>query len=482
MKLKALLKGMKAVIKGSKEIEISGIAADSRTASPGCLFIARKGTFLDGSEYIPQALNAGAVAIVTDLYDPFLKTTQVIVEDPRSLEALLSSRFYGAPSQELCVVGITGTKGKTTTSYMTHHLLAALHGQSGLASGVETLIAQERRPSSLTTHSAIQNQKILREMVQRGCVSAVLEVSSHGLDQGRVDEIEFDIAVFTNLYSDHLDYHKDLQEYALAKQKLFSKAKERAIINADNPWGEFMRQQTPTWTFGIETNADIRAADILTEADGTSFSVTFQGEKELFHISLMGPFNVYNALGTIGVGLHLGADLAQISAILKTFRSAPGRLEKVSNDRGIWVFVDYSHSGPALENVLSALRNIARKRIICLFGAGGNRDPNRRVQMAAASEKYADISIITSDNPRNEDPSVICEQILSGFTDPSKATIILHRKEAIEYALSIAEVEDIVLLAGKGHEKVQIFAHQTIPFDDVEIAKSFFLNTRALAK
>ncbi len=466
MKLKALLKGIKCELKG-KDVEISGVCADSRTASPGSLFIARKGTASDGTEFIPQALDAGASAIVTDMYDPFLKITQVIVASPKDVEAVLACRFYEAPSEEMFIVGVTGTKGKTTTSYMTHHLLSGLKGCAGLSSTVETIIGDEKRNSTLTTHSAIQNQRNLREMVLRGCKAAVVEVSSHGLDQGRVDEITFDVGVFTNLYADHLDYHKDMDDYANAKKKLFARVKERAIVNGDSPWAEVMKSACPRWTFGIDKPADIRAENVQFNADGSSFLVTFDGKSEAFQIPLIGRFNVYNALGTIGVGLHLGATLYQIAEILRTFKSAPGRLEKVPNDRGVWAFVDFSHSGPALENVLCALKEVARKRIICVFGAGGNRDPLRRTQTAAASEKYADISIITSDNPRKEDPEAICNQILAAFTDVSKTKMIVNRKEAIEYAASIAQKDDILLIAGKGHEKVQIFAHQTIPFDDV---------------
>lgn len=476
MKLKVLLKGIKCEVKGAKDVDVSGICEDSRMASPGCLFIARKGTASDGSEFIPKAIDAGASVIVTDMYDPFLKITQVIVPSPKDVEAILASRFYEAPSDEMFIVGITGTKGKTTTSYMTHHLLRGLKGCAGLSSTVETIVGEEKRNSTLTTHSVIQNQRNLKEMVLKGCKAAVVEVSSHGLDQGRVDKIAFDVGVFTNLYADHLDYHKDIDDYACAKKKLFAKVKERAIVNGDSPWSLMMKSECPTWTFGIDAKVDIMAQNIQFNEHGSNFTVTFEAQTEVFQIPLMGRFNVYNALGTIGVGLHLGATLKQIAEILKTFQTAPGRLEKVPNDRGIWVFVDFSHSGPALENVLSALKEVARKRIICVFGAGGNRDPLRRTQTAEAAEKYADVAIITSDNPRKEDPQTICNQILAGFKDSSKAELILNRKEAIGRALAIAEKEDIVLIAGKGHEKVQIFAHQTIPFDDVQVAREFMVS------
>jgi UDP-N-acetylmuramoyl-L-alanyl-D-glutamate--2,6-diaminopimelate ligase len=249
--------------------------------------------------------------------------------------------------------------------------------------------------------------------------------------------------------------------------------KDRALLNVDSPWASKMKASCPVWTFGIDKEADIMASAISFDQHGTSFQVSFKGESEAFQISLIGRFNVYNALGTIGVGLQMGASLSQIAAILKTFQSAPGRLEKVENDKGIWVFVDFSHSGPALENVLIALREVAKKKIVCVFGCGGNRDPLRRSQTAQAAEKYADTSIITSDNPRKEDPTAICQEILSHFSDPSKTQVLVDRTEAIARALSLAQKDDIVLIAGKGHEKMQIFAHHTIPYDDVAVAKEW---------
>ncbi|HEX2582798.1 MAG TPA: UDP-N-acetylmuramoyl-L-alanyl-D-glutamate--2,6-diaminopimelate ligase, partial [Chlamydiales bacterium] len=301
----------------------------------------------------------------------------------------------------------------------------------------------------------------------KGCDAVSFEVSSHGLDQNRVEKIDFDVGVFTNLYPDHLDYHATLQEYAAAKKKLFAKV-QWGIFNADSEWTAFMREGCPqSMTFGLEKEADIRAVNVQFDATGTTFFVS--GQK--FRISLLGRFNVYNALSAIAVGLHLRAPLSQIAAILTSFQTVPGRLERVLNDRGIGVFVDYAHTGEALENVLVTLREIASKRLICVFGCGGNRDPQRRIQMAKAAEKGADVAIITSDNPRNEEPASICQQILQAFQDPAKPIVAVDRKEAIFRAIDMAEEGDIVLIAGKGHEKVQQFAHQTIPFDDGLVAK-----------
>lgn len=485
MKLKLLLKGLEEIeVKGSKEVEITGLSTDSRTTAPGQLFLAKSGAHFDGAEFIPQALASGAAAVATDLYDPFSSVPQLIYPDPTALEAKLASRFYHHPSKELFMVGVTGTKGKTTTTYLIWHLLGGLERSVGLLGTVETVVGSERHSSSFTSHMAIQNQKLLREMVSRGGKRAVLEVSSHGLQQKRVDQIEWDAALFTNLHADHLDYHKTIEAYAAAKKKLFgqldgsSKLKKRAIFNADSSWTSFMQQgvASPIWTFGIEAKSDVRGSEPRFSSKGTSLKVEFQGIKEDFELPLMGRFNVYNALAATAVALETGMSLSQIGERLSHFKTVPGRLEQVENSLGIGIFIDYAHTGEALRNVLSTLREMGPKRLICLFGCGGDRDPRRRVEMGAAADGLADLSILTSDNPRSEDPSLICGAILEGFASSSKATIILDRKEAIHQALSIAEAGDIVLIAGKGHEKVQIFSHQTLPFDDVEVAREFILN------
>ncbi|HEV7736528.1 MAG TPA: UDP-N-acetylmuramoyl-L-alanyl-D-glutamate--2,6-diaminopimelate ligase [Chlamydiales bacterium] len=478
MKLKQLFKGIEGVeIRGSKDTELTGISTDSRIISPGQLFLAKQGISGHGVDFISHALDSGAAAILTDLYDPFVKVPQIIAPDPGALEALLASKFYGDPSQELYVVGITGTKGKTTTSYMVHHLLQELGFGCGLVGTVETIVGAESRSSTLTTHSSSKNQKLFREMVLRACHAVALEVSSHGLEQGRTENIAFDCAIFTNLTPDHLDYHQSVEKYATVKRKLFEqldespKKNKRALINADSDWASFVKGRESTWTFGLERPADISASHLRTENGQTHFVVAFAGHQEAFMIPVMGRFNVYNTLGAIGVGLHRGAGLSQIAAAMRSFRAAPGRLEPIANDRGLSIFVDYAHTGEALENVLKTLREIAQQKIICIFGCGGNRDPQRRMNMAKAAEQYADVAIITSDNPRGEDPMAICQEILAGFRDSSFPRIEVDRRAAIHLGLDLAQAGDIVLIAGKGHEKVQILARQTIAFDDCAVVR-----------
>lgn len=457
MKLKQLVKGFDIEVRGNGEI--NGITADSRTVAPGNLFIARKGEKHDGSEFIEEALRAGAAAIVTDIYDPFLKTAQIIVPNPGEWEAKLAARFYGYPSRDLFVVGITGTKGKTTTSYLVKHLLDGLGIECGLVGTVETIVGEHRFSSPLTTKDAITNQKLLAEMKKKGCKAAVLEVSSIGLPTGRVDEIEFDAAIFTNLYPDHLDFHKTMEEYAEAKKILFDRVLEKAIVNGESPWTEKIIRdcKAPIWKY--ETD------QVSFSEKGTEFM--FQGQK--FETRLMGRFNVFNLLGAIGVGQHVGAKLDRIAEILSSFESVPGRLEQVGERPK--VFVDYAHTGEALESVLATLKEIGKGKLIVVFGCGGERDKGRRKGMALAAEMLADQVVITSDNPRGEDPAAIAKEIVEGFLAPKKTVVELDRKEAIERAIEMAREEDIVLIAGKGHEKVQIFAHQTVPFDDVAVAK-----------
>jgi UDP-N-acetylmuramoyl-L-alanyl-D-glutamate--2,6-diaminopimelate ligase len=481
MKLKQLVQGISDLkIKGSKEIEITGLSADSKTVAPGNLFIAKRGSEKDGSEFILEASQAGAAAILAPFYNPFLKQTQIIHEKPECLESQLAARYYQNPSKELWIAGVTGTKGKTTTTYLIRHLLERMGKRAGLMGGVETIAGAKRFPSKLTTHDAIRNQKMLRDMISEGCVAAVMEVSSHGLEQGRVDEIDFDLALFTNLYPDHLDYHKTMDEYAAAKRKLFGKARAR-IFNADSPWFEFMSRGVEGLTYGIEKTAEIRASEIELGPHGTSLTVEYRGKKQRFSTPLIGRFNIYNLLAAISVGLHQKSDLSSLASIFSSLPIIPGRLEQVENDLGIRVFVDFAHSGEALENVLSSLREIASKRLIVVFGSGGGRDPARRSGMAAAAEKWADLAIVTTDNPRHEDPKEICREVLAAFQKPEKAILEIDRKNAIRLGVELARSGDILLIAGKGHEKTQIFNYSTIPFDDCLIAKEALQNRQSSA-
>lgn len=484
MKLKKLLKEIPdAVIKGSKELEITGVCANSKLVVPGNLFIARKGRSDDGAVYIPEAVEAGAAAILTDIYDPLLKVTQVIHPSVSSLEGIIAAHYYQFAADEMFMVGITGTNGKTTTSFLIKHLLDHIDGPCGLIGTIEYIIGEHRYQAVRTTPDAVSTQKMLREMAHQGCRSAVMEVTSHALDQHRVDCIDFDIAIFTNLTLDHLDYHQSMDNYLSAKNKLFlsldpSKRKnafpypKMAIVNADSPWHQKVIQgcSTDVLTFGIDADADLKAENIAFSPSGTTLTVNFQGKKQDFSWPLAGRFNVYNCLATIGTGLCRQMPLEKIAAILEKAPPVQGRLQFVPNPLGLKIYVDFAHSDDALLNVLECLKEFKTGRIIVVFGCGGNRDANKRPKMAEVCEQHADFAIVTSDNPRNEDPEEIIRQIVSGFSKKGSYSIEIDRYAAIEKAISLAESEDIILIAGKGHEPHQIFANKTIPFDDRNVA------------
>jgi UDP-N-acetylmuramoyl-L-alanyl-D-glutamate--2,6-diaminopimelate ligase len=481
MKLKKLFKDIAVdEIRGSKEVEITGIFSNSKLVSPGSLFIAKKGLNVDGAKFIPDAIAAGAVAILSDMYDPFIsdQVVQIIHPDTASIEAKLAAQYYNTPSDALFLCGITGTNGKTTTSYIVRHLLEGADVKTGLIGTIETIFGNKALPSSLTTSDVITNHKLFSEMIQSGCKAAVMEVSSHALTQNRVEGIEYDIAIFTNLTQDHLDYHHTMQEYGRAKSLLFSQLKpassakkkfpKAAVVNQDSPWVQEMIKgcKTRIFTYALDSDADLRATDIALTSHGTSFNINYLGKSYPFSWELIGRFNVYNCLAALSTGILYGIPIEKALPILSSFKTAPGRLERVPNKKGIHIFVDYAHTDDALRNVLETLREIKKGRLITVFGCGGNRDKDKRPKMGSVAEKLSDVIVVTSDNPRNEEPKSITDEILKGLTNPAKAHVILDRQEAISSSIKMAKKDDVVLIAGKGHETYQIFAHQTVSFDD----------------
>lgn len=484
MKLKKLIKDIPLKdLRGSKEVFVTGLCANSKLVSPGNLFVAKKGRVDDGAHYIQEAVAAGATAILTDILDPSLKNvTQLIHPEVAAIETLLASHYYQFPSHDLFMVGITGTNGKTTTSFLIKHLLDQLNSPCGLIGTIEYIIGKHRHQATRTTPDVISNHKMLREMITQNCKSAVMEVTSHALDQGRAANIEFDVAIFSNLTLDHLDYHQTMESYCEAKQKLFEyltpKQKKStipypptAVINIDSPWHQKMLQKckAKVLTYGLSANADVKATNIHLHLDGTTFSVSYKGKTVECRCPLVGRFNVYNCLAAICVGLVRDEPLEKLVAIMSTFPPVPGRLEQVKNALGFNIFVDFAHSDDALINVLECLQEFKKGRIITVFGCGGDRDNSKRPKMAKAAENYSDFCIVTSDNPRSEDPQAICKQIIAGF-QKKQWLLEIDRKEAIREAISMATDKDIILIAGKGHETYQIFAHKTIEFDDRKIA------------
>lgn len=380
------------------------------------------------------------------------------------------------------MVGITGTNGKTTTSFIVRHLLNQLDAPSGLIGTIEYIIGKQRYQATRTTPDVLSNHKMLREMVSHGCQTAVMEVTSHALEQGRVDSIDFDVAIFTNLTLDHLDYHGTMEKYCQAKNKLFRSLqnvpskkktwKKTAVVNIDSPWHEKITEgcQAQILTYSTVQPADLQATNITLTSEGTVFNLKYNGQVYHCQSPLVGRFNVYNCLGAIGAALCKGISIEKVIAQLKTIPPVNGRLQPVPNRLNTKIYVDFAHSDDALANVLECLNELKTGRIITVFGCGGNRDQTKRPKMAQVSEKFSDLSIVTSDNPRTETPDKIASEIVKGFKRQDTYFVELDRRVAIEKAIRLAGPQDIVLIAGKGHETYQIFAHKTIEFDDVKEA------------
>ncbi|SFD59169.1 UDP-N-acetylmuramoylalanyl-D-glutamate--2,6-diaminopimelate ligase [Paenibacillus catalpae] len=475
-----------ARLKGSGNTEVTGLETDSRKVEPGQLFICLPGHTVDGHAYAPQAAAKGAVAFVVER-ELELDAPQLIVKDSRLAMAVLADHFYGHPSRALNLIGVTGTNGKTTTTYLIEQILNDNGRSSGVIGTVEMRYAGKTFPMSGTTPEALQLQQYLAAMREEGTAYCAMEVSSHALEQGRVKGCRFRTAVFTNLTQDHLDYHGTMEKYAAAKGLFFSRLgnefaartedRSYAVLNADDEVSEQFAKLTAAEaiTYGIDREADVRASNIRISAQGTAFRVsTFRGETEIA-LQMVGKFNVYNALAAITAALVEGVTLEQIKASLEAIPGVPGRVESVQAGQDFAVVVDYAHTPDGLENVLRAVKELAPPRIICVFGCGGDRDRTKRPIMGSIAARYADYVLVTSDNPRTEDPDLILKDIEAGLVkdgvSSNKYELMVDRRAAIEKAVEMASPGDVVLIAGKGHETYQIIGSVTHPFDDRLVAK-----------
>lgn len=482
MELKSLLSKVGHItVDGSQDCDIKSISYDSRHVEPGSLFVALRGEKVDGHRYIEQAVEKGAVAVVTQQDVPKINATVVRVNETHRALAECAAAFYQNPSHYMKMVGITGTKGKTTVAFLVKHLCEQAFLRSGLIGTVRYEIGDRIVPASRTTPLSLDVHDLLFQMRSAGCKAAVMEVSSHALMQERVRGVEFDVAVFTNLKQDHLDYHVTMEKYFEAKARLFEnlpgqlRKRGKAVINIDDGYGtrlvERFSKQLPVITYGVGARADFRASGLKTDFTGTTFQLDAQEKSFLVRLPFMGRFNMYNALAALASASALGLDLRTAVLGLASAPAVPGRLERVPVKRQYQVYVDYAHTEDSLLNVMKTLRELSPNRLIVVFGCGGNRDRAKRPLMGAAVEQNADIAIITSDNPRKEQPEAIIEDIKKGFRG-GRYEVIVDRKEAISRGIALAQPRDIVLIAGKGHETYQEFADQTIPFDDVAIAKA----------
>ena len=469
---------------GPAELAVRSLCYDSRQAGPGALFVALRGGKNDGHRHLAQAVERGAAALMVETMPPErpANVACIQVNDTRHALAEVAAAFFRHPSNKLKVAGVTGTNGKTTTTFLLKHICERAMLRCGLIGTVRYEIGAETLPSSHTTPEALDLQALLAQMRESACKTAVMEVSSHALAQQRVSQVEFDAAVFTNLTQDHLDFHSDLQSYFNTKASLFTEhlpaqTKKRgvAVINIDDRYGQELVSRLPKGmpvvTYGVGSRADFRASAFKTELAGTSYQLDTQDRSFLVRLPLIGKFNIYNSLAALAAASVLGIQLRGAVMALASAPPVPGRLELVAAKRNYQVYVDYAHTDDALHNVLRTLRDLSPHRLIVVFGCGGNRDRAKRPLMARAAEQWADHAIVTSDNPRGEDPQAIIQDIEKGF-QKGGYEVVVDRRQAIERAVSLAQARDIIVIAGKGHEAYQQFADETLPFDDVRIAKA----------
>jgi len=458
---------------GSPDLTVSGLCYNSMMAKPGFLFVAIAGAKADGHDYIEDALRRGAACIVAEREGAVTACpSAVVVQSSRAALAAIAREFYGDPSDRLKVIGITGTNGKTTVAYMAHHILNAAGWRPGIIGTIEYRVGQRTLPAPNTTPESLDIQAMLAELEEEGGRAMVMEVSSHALDQGRVEGLRFAVGVFTNLSQDHFDYHKTIEAYREAKMKLFDKltANDRAIVNVDDDVGVELARSVRSCgvTYGIENEAMLEAADLELSLEGSRFGWRHPGGKVAVDLPTIGGHNVSNFLAAAGACMALGIEPEFIARSIAAFPGVPGRLERVDQGQDFLVLVDYAHTDDALEKVLVSLGELKRNRILVVFGCGGDRDRQKRPLMAAVVEKHADFAVVTSDNPRSEDPNAIIEEIRDGFSPSAKYVVEVDRRKAIQRAVSEAGAGDIVLIAGKGHETYQKFADGMVHFDDRE--------------
>jgi len=482
MQLKTLLAAIAVrEIIGPVDRTVESVAYDSRRVQRDGLFVALRGEKSDGRDFIGQAVEKGATVIVAQHAEKNPRATCVVVENTRSAMADLSARFYNFPARKLKLAGVTGTNGKTTTTFLIKHICEKAGTRCGLLGTIRYEIGQRVLPAARTTPESLDLQELLAQILDAGCQAAAMEVSSHALVQERTRGIEWDVAVFTNLTQDHLDYHRTMESYFQAKAKLFEqlglqqrKRKPVAIINIDDRYGQKLIEKIDSKvslvTFGTGLKADFRASNYRMEFGGTSYQLDARGKSYLVRVPLIGRFNVVNSVAALAAANALGIGLRDAVLSLAKSPQVPGRLEIVPAKRQFQVFVDYAHTPDALLNVLKTLRELEPRRLIMVFGCGGNRDREKRPLMGQVADQNADCAIITSDNPRKEDPDKIIAEIEKGFRG-SHFEKISDRARAISRAVEIAQPRDIVLIAGKGHENYQEFADHTVPFEDIQVAR-----------
>ena len=481
MFLRELIEDLKEKdIKGSQDIEVRGIANDSRQVEEGFLFVSIPGFNFDGHAFIPEAIKRGACGVVVEKDIKLPGGTAIIkVANARYALGILANKFYDHPSGKFRLIGIAGTNGKTTTTHLVREILREAGQRTALLGTIAYELGSKTLPAPWTTPPSLELQSIFQELVKEKIDYVVMEVTSHALELDRLAGCDFDVGVFTNSTRDHLDFHKTMKNYLEAKTKLFGllnhspKTQKRAIINIDDPSARYVIKKTRVQilTYAIEKEADIRAYDITFSWNGLKFNVTTPLGKTPIFLPLLGRHNVYNTLAAIGVGISEGISLNEIRQGLAKSKNVSGRFERIDCGQLFSVVVDYAHTPDALQKALETARELARARVLVVFGCGGDRDRGKRLLMGEVAATHSDIIILTSDNPRNEAPLQIIKEIGAGVKPSSDYLIIEDRFEAIKKALALARKDDLVLLAGKGHENEQIIKGKSFPFNDREVVK-----------
>lgn len=484
MDLKTLLTGIKYdLIKGNLEQEINNVSYDSRSVRPGGLFTCIKGFQTDGHQFINSAIENGAVAI--------LVSDEIIIENPeiavlrtadtRIALAKLAANFYNHPSKQLSLVGVTGTNGKTTITHLIQNILERAGHKTGIIGTLYAKIGDKQKDLKHTTPEALEIEEFISLAAQEKADYVVMEVSSHALDLHRVDNLDFNVAIYSNLSQDHLDYHNNMEAYREAKLKLFAMVDDNevnySIVNIDDPNADYFLKAAKgkKFTYGINKNADVKALKVKTSLQGSSFLVKHPGGEFKINTKLIGLFSVYNILAAIAFVLQAGIKSEIIKESLEKIEGVPGRFEQINEGQKFSVIVDYAHTPDGLENILKTAREIVENRIITVFGCGGDRDRTKRPLMGKIAAQYSDFCVVTSDNPRSEEPHQIIDDIIPGLNavENSRYAIIIERREAIHHAINLAKPGDVVIIAGKGHETYQLIGDKVLEFDDRQVAREF---------
>ena len=485
MKLRSLLAGVPLMGElSNSEMEITSISYDTRTLRPGALFIALPGAKTDGHKHIPEALERGAAAVLCRQAPPE-PGPWLLTENPRRALALVSANWFRHPGREMVLIGVTGTNGKTTTTCLIKSMLEQAAGAKvGLIGTIQNMIGEEILPAQRTTPESYELQKLLRSMADAGCTHVVMETSSHALVQYRTAGLQFDAGIFTNLTQDHLDYHKTMEAYRDAKEVLFDQS-EIAVFNLDDEAGRWYAQRRagPMFTYSENrARADLSARNIQLFPEHVAFEALIAGELRRVNLPIPGGFSIYNALAALACGLALGLPLKDCADALAQAKGVRGRVEVLPTPAPYTVILDYAHTPDALENILNACRGFAQNRLICLFGCGGDRDRSKRPIMGAVAAELADLVVLTSDNPRTEDPEAILAEILPGFQDwNTPVHVEPDRVKAIGWALDQGRAGDVILLAGKGHETYQEILGEKRRLDEREVVGEYFEKILAIS-